>query len=141
MKRLEAKKASLQKSFDDLYAKENPTEEELQQLEAIEEALAQVEADLAEDEPEEPAIGDSPIVPMPEEAKNYVVPEGEENHVHIRMYIGSRFDPNTGKEVAKYNIQKFNVGDFKNFEKQATRLGYKFGFMHKPKGFKSEFEK
>ena len=62
----------------------------------------------------------------------------------IRTYsyvCGARYDANTGEEIANYTIQKFNVIDFKNFEKQAPRLGYKYGFMHKPKGFKSIFNK
>ena len=85
---------------------------------------------------------DGPMtVDMTKEAAEYRVPAGEERYVHIRMYIGARYDANTGKEIANYSIQKFNVIDFKNFEKQAPRLGYKYGFMHKPKGFKSIFSK
>lgn len=81
------------------------------------------------------------VVDMTSEAAGYKVPSGEEKHVHIRMYIGPRYDANTGKEIANYSVQKFNVIDFKNFEKQASRLGYKYGFMYKPKGFKSGFNK
>lgn len=99
-----------------------------------------------EPKPELPKLfdpdNDGPMtVDMTNEAAGYSVPAGEEKHVHIRMYIGARYDANTGKEIANYAIQKFNVIDFKNFEKQASRLGYKYGFMHKPKGFKSVFNK
>lgn len=85
---------------------------------------------------------DGPMtVDMTKEAAEYRVPAGEEKYVHIRMYIGARYDANTGEEIANYTIQKFNVIDFKNFEKQAPRLGYRYGFLHKPKGFKSVFSK
>jgi hypothetical protein len=85
---------------------------------------------------------DGPMtVDMTNEAAGYKVPAGEEKYVHIRMYIGARYDANTGEEIANYTIQKFNVIDFKNFEKQAPRLGYRYGFLHKPKGFKSVFSK
>lgn len=81
------------------------------------------------------------VVDMTAEAKMYKVPRGEEKHVHVRLYVGPRYDTNTGVEIANYAIQKFNVIDFKNFEKQASRLGYKYGFMYKPKKFKSVFNK
>lgn len=114
--------------MQDLNKLETPTEEQLEKIEDIEAKLLEIDKSL---------YYGPMVVDMSEEAKTYSVPEGEENRVHIRMFTGNRYDPNTAKEIAMYTIQKFSINDFKNFEKQAPRLGYKYGFMHKPAGFKS----
>lgn len=74
------------------------------------------------------------------EPGRYRVQRNERHLVHIKLYIGARFSQETGEEIAQYNVQKFNVQDFKNFEEKVTRLGYKYCFLHKPVGFKSKFE-
>lgn len=82
----------------------------------------------------------SPVFEVSELDSSYKAPETEKDLVHIKMYVGNRFDPDTGVEVAAYRIQKYNPTDFKNFENSAIRLGYKYCFLHTPKGFKSKFE-
>lgn len=70
----------------------------------------------------------------------YRVKRGEEHLVHIKMYVGPRFNQVTGAEVAQYRTQIFNVNAMRNFENNAVRLGYRYCFLHKPRGFKSKFE-
>lgn len=145
-KQLEVQKGLLLKQLEDFNKLEKPTEVQLKEAERIKAEISKIDIMLAEEEDEaeaevEAEITNPMVVDMSEEAKAYKVPKGEENHVHIRMFTGARFDPLTGKETANYTIQKFNAADFKNFEKQASRLGYRYGFMHKPANFKSIFNK
>ena len=63
----------------------------------------------------------------------YEVPEGEEGVYHVLQWRGNAFDPNTGEEVSKNYVQKYNAGDFKNFETHARGLGYMYEVLHAPK--------
>lgn len=123
----------LRKQYKALYEINAPTEEQLEQMEKLQETIKNLEDTLEYAGPM--------VVNMSKEQAEYIVPKGEEKFVHIRMFVGNRFDPDNGAEIAQYMIQKFNITDFKNFEKQAPRLGYKYGFLHKPEGFKSIYAK
>lgn len=110
----------LQQQYDELAKLNKPTEEQLLAMEELEAKIAQLEV----------ALNNNSSV------EGYEVPEGEADYVHIKMYTGNRFDPETGEEIAKYAIQKFNAVEFKNFERQASRLGYKYRILHEPKNVK-----
>lgn len=135
------KLTTLESEYDKLYKLEKPSEDELQQLEDTEKEIDALKEQLSEKQVDEPDNKPANIIDFKEDAGAYKVPKGEEGHVHIKMFTGNRFDPTTGKEVANYIVQKFNQIDFKNFEAQSNRLGFKYGFLHKPQGFKSTYEK
>ena len=42
--------------------------------------------------------------------EGYEVPEGEEDVYHVLQWRGDAFDPNTGEEVSKKYVQKYNAG-------------------------------
>ena len=113
VKRLEAKKVKLQKKFDELDAIENPTEEQLTELQSVESELLEVTEQL--------------------EASSNEVPANEKHLVHAAIRIGSRFDSETGKQISHVFVQKYNVTDFKNLVKNAERLGIWYGILHEPK--------
>ncbi len=134
-KQFKARQAELGNKLKAFKTLEKLSPQQADEVKKIEAELTRIKEAL-EAEDEGPMV-----IAMPDEAANYVVPKGEEHYVHIRMFIGNRFDPITGEETTSYTIQKFNVTDFKNFEKQAPRLGYHYGFLHKPAGFKSIYAK
>lgn len=49
---------------------------------------------------------------------------GTEKLVHLSIVRGRRFDENTGKEISTPYIQKFTYGEYQNFIKNASLVGY-----------------
>lgn len=136
VKRLEAKKVKLQKKFDELDAIENPTEEQLTELQSVESELLEVTEQLEASSKE--VVGDAVIrgknrLSTEEMPSNYEVPANEKHLVHAAIRIGSRFDSETGKQISHVFVQKYNVTDFKNLVKNAERLGIWYGILHEPK--------
>ena len=136
LKRLEAKKVELQNKFEELDALEAPTEEQLVELEAVESELLEVTEQLEEAFKEvvaEVIEEDDNKLPTSEMPDDYEVPTNEKHLVHAAIRIGSRFDPETGKQTAQVFTQKYNPTDFKNIVANASRLGIRYGILHEPK--------
>lgn len=141
MKKLEAHKNNLQKQFDELMAIEAPTEEQLQQLESVEQELNDVTEqheqvlillEEAKEAKEVKTSEDNNFLADDEVPKGYKVPTDEKHLIHAAIRIGSRFDSETGEQKAQVFVQKYNKTDFKNLVRNATRLGIKYGILHKP---------
>lgn len=49
---------------------------------------------------------------------------GTEHLVHLSIIRGRRFDENTGKELSTPYVQKFTYGEYLNFIKRASLIGY-----------------
>lgn len=62
---------------------------------------------------------------MLEAAAKYKVPAGEEDMVHVMLVYGARFDSNTGKEISSPYLQKFTYNEWRLFQNNGLRLGYK----------------
>lgn len=132
---MEVKKAELQTKFDELDALEVPTEEQLVELEKVESELLEVTEQLEAifGETTEEIVEEDNKLPDNEVPKNYKVPDGEKHLVHAAIRIGSRFDPETGKQTAEVFTQVYNPTDFKNVVNNASRLGIKYAVLHEPK--------
>lgn len=55
----------------------------------------------------------------------YVPKPGTEGFYHVRMTQGSKYDSETGKQIAKPFVQTYTKGEYKHFEKFGKALGYK----------------
>ena len=60
----------------------------------------------------------------PENKNGYIPKPGTEKLVHVKLVRGRRFDENTGKEISSPYIQMFTFGEYKNFKKNASLIGY-----------------
>lgn len=71
-----------------------------------------------------------------EEQKSGYVPEkGTENHIHLKIVKGRRFNPMTGKEESNPYLQIFNTSEFRLFKENARSLGYSvLEVLHDPTG-------
>ena len=49
---------------------------------------------------------------------------GTEKLVHVSIIRGRRFDENTGKEISEPYVQMFTYGEYENFKKNASMIGY-----------------
>lgn len=58
------------------------------------------------------------------EAKVAAAPKGTEKLVQVKLSMGNRFDPKTGKEINKPVTQSFNYGEWQLFKKNYKLLGY-----------------
>lgn len=55
----------------------------------------------------------------------YVPKPGTEGFYHVRMTQGSKYDSETGEQIAKPFIQTYTKGEYKHFEQFGKALGYK----------------
>lgn len=63
----------------------------------------------------------------------YVVPKGTEKMVHLMVYRGRRFSPETGKEISKPFAQVFSYGEWCAFRNNFTQLGWRImEVLHDP---------
>lgn len=60
----------------------------------------------------------------PVTSDGYKPEPGTEKLVHLSIVRGRRFDENTGKEVSTPYKQMFTYGEYLNFKKSASLLGY-----------------
>lgn len=59
------------------------------------------------------------------EGSAYKIPAGSEMCVHLKIFKGTkRFDPLTGKEIRKPNVQTFSYAEWQLFKKNFVGLGY-----------------
>ena len=58
------------------------------------------------------------------EDKTSKMPKGTEKLVQVKISMGNRFDPKTGKEINKAVPQSFNFGEWELFKKNYKQLGY-----------------
>ena len=56
--------------------------------------------------------------------KGYVVKQGTEDMVHLKLVKGKRYNPNTGDEISKPYVQVFTFSEWQLFKKNFTGLGY-----------------
>lgn len=56
--------------------------------------------------------------------KKYEIAKGTEKLVQVKISMGNRFDPKTGKEINKAVPQSFNFGEWDLFKKNYKLLGY-----------------
>lgn len=70
-----------------------------------------------------------------ETSAEYVPQPGTEDHVHLSIVRGRRFNPNTGKEESLPYVQVFTRGEFELFKVNAHLLGYSvLKVLHDPTG-------
>lgn len=62
---------------------------------------------------------------VPANPTTYVPKPGTEGFYHVRMTQGSKYDSETGEQIAKPFIQTYTKGEYKHFEKFGKALGYK----------------
>ena len=75
-----------------------------------------------------------------ESTDKYQVPAGTENHVHLSVARGRRFDQNTGKEITKPFTQIFTFAEWQLFKKNHKGLGYSImAVLHDPYGEAKNF--
>lgn len=109
---LQAKKAN-EKAF---------TKEQQARLNEVTEAVVDLEEQI-ELAPED-ETPKAPKTPKATEAKKYEVAKGTEKLVQVKISMGNRFDPKTGKEINKAVPQSFNFGEWELFKKNHKQLGY-----------------
>ena len=59
-----------------------------------------------------------------EKPAGYKPAPGTERLVHLSIIRGRRFDENTGKELSTPFTQMFTFGEYQNFVKKASLIGY-----------------
>lgn len=104
MEQLNQRKAELDK-------KEDLSEDEMEEGEAIEESIK--------------ACDEAKEILLLEEAKKYKVAKGTENMYHLRIVKGQRFDSNSGEEISSPYVQRFTRSEAENFVANYKSLGYK----------------
>ena len=112
IEQLNQRKAELDK-------KEELSEDEMEESEAIEESIK------ACDKAKEILLLEEQARIAEEEAKKYKVAEGTENMYHLRIVKGQRFDSNSGEELSSPYIQRFTRSEAENFVANYKSLGYK----------------
>lgn len=65
---------------------------------------------------------EAPAKPAPTSA--YKPEPGTESFVHLKIIRGQRFDENTGKPLNNPYAQMFTYGEYLNFVKKASLVGY-----------------
>lgn len=74
------------------------------------------------------------------EAAKYKPEEGTENMLHLKVVKGRRFNPMTGEEQSKAYVQTFNKGEWDNFKKFHTSIGYTIlEVLHDPFGDAAQY--
>lgn len=94
-------------------APDNFTKKQQARLDEVAELIIDLEEqiELAEDE-------------APVTSEGYKPEPGTEKLVHLSIVRGRRFDENTGKEISAPYKQMFTYGEYLNFKKSASLLGY-----------------
>ena len=64
------------------------------------------------------------LAPENETPETTAAPKGTEKLVQVKLSMGNRFDPKTGKEINKPVPQMFNYGEWQLFKKNYKLLGY-----------------
>lgn len=65
-------------------------------------------------------------------ADNYIVPQGEEMHVHAKIEV-TQFDPKTGRRISRPVIQKFGMKEWQSVVNSSLRKqGYTIEILHDP---------
>ena len=116
MQQLQQRKAELQQKKTEAPSKftEQQQRELTEVIEQIVDLEEQVELEGDTEEPE------------------YVPAKGTESLIHAKVTRGRRFDENTGKEISAPYIQLFTFGEFENFKKNATLIGYFYEVLYNP---------
>lgn len=71
-------------------------------------------------------------------ADNYIVPQGEEMHVHAKIEV-TQFDPKTGRRISRPVIQKFGMKEWQSGVNSSLRKqGYTIEILHDPYKWVSE---
>lgn len=103
----------------ELDKKEELSEEEMEESEAIEESIKTC------DKTKEMLLLEEQARIAAEEAKKYKVAKGTEDMYHLRIVKGQRFDSNSGKEISSPYVQRFTRSEAENFVTNYKSLGYK----------------
>lgn len=64
-------------------------------------------------------------------AKNYIVPQGEEKHWHV-IQEKKEFDRNTGKQLSRPVLQKYDTKSYPATERYLRQAGYTITVLHDP---------
>lgn len=99
------------------------TDKQQERLNTVAEQIVDLEEqiELAEDnEPKSESAKETAI----EGNNGYIPKPGTEKLVHVKLVRGRRFDENTGAEISSPYIQMFTYGEYKNFKKNASLIGY-----------------
>lgn len=71
-------------------------------------------------------------VPLSEvTAANYIVPKGEEKHWHV-IQEKKEFDRNTGKQMSRPTLQKYDTKCYPQTRKYLIDAGYTITVLHDP---------
>lgn len=131
MEKLQELKAKLELAKSE--TPEKFTAKHQQKLDETIGAIADIEDEIAEVQAQEKASTDETKA----EAKSdeYVPAKGTENHVHLSIVYGRRFNPRTGKEESAPYTQVFTKNEYELFRKNAASLGYfVVKVLHDPTG-------
>ena len=89
------------------------TKKQQARLDEVAELIIDLEEQIA-------LVGDD----VPVTFDGYKPKPGTEKLVHLSIVRGQRFDENTGKEISTPYTQMFTYGEYLNFKKSASLLGY-----------------
>ena len=64
-------------------------------------------------------------------AANYIVPQGEEKHWHV-IQEKKEFDRNTGKQLSRPVLQKYDTKAYPATERYLRQAGYTITVLHDP---------
>ena len=86
----------------------------------------------ATEQPEEKAT-EQPEEKTEEQPGSYKPARGTERMVHLELTRGRKFDPNTGKPVAKPYVQVFTYSEWQLFKQNFKALGFSIDrVLHDP---------
>lgn len=91
------------------------TKEQQERLSDVAEKVIDLEEQIELAPDEQPAV---------KSENGYTPKPGTENLIHASIIRGRRFDENTGVEISTPYVQTFTFGEYENFKKNASLIGY-----------------
>ena len=64
--------------------------------------------------------------------EGFVPPAGQRKLYHARIDRDVKFDPKTGKRISNSFVKAFTAGEWKQFTKEAVRIGYEYTLLWNP---------
>lgn len=133
MERLQELKAKLELAKSE--TPEKFTAKHQQKLDETIGAIADIEEEIAEVQGQAEKASSDDEAKAETKSSEYVPAKGTENHVHLSIVYGRRFNPRTGKEESAPYTQVFTKNEYELFRKNAASLGYfVVKVLHDPTG-------
>lgn len=133
MERLQELKAKLELAKSE--APDKFTAKHQQKLDETIGAIADIEDEIAEVKGQAEKAASNDEANAETKSSEYVPAKGTENHVHLSIVYGRRFNPRTGKEESAPYTQVFTKNEYELFRKNAASLGYfVVKVLHDPTG-------